>query len=295
MSDSLYKKRKKYYLLLVFPAFCIYLFALAGPLLIGTIPSSFYNWNLINGTHDWIGFKNYAKLFQDSGFIHSFVFTVQLAVVTILISNVFAFLVAVAVNSKIYFKPVIRAFFFIPNIISGVLVAFTWTFIFQKVTPIVGEWLNSQTVSDFSWFGSSQGAFAAVVIVSVWQGMGFLMILYLTGLQTIPLDVMEAATIDGCTGIGKMIRIQLPLLMPTITINLFISIANAFKAFDIIYALTGGGPADTTQTIAMNIYDDAFGTFNMGYGCAKSMILFLIIAVISSIQLAFTRKKEVQS
>ncbi len=117
-------------------------------------------------------------------------------------------------------------------------------------------------------------------MVTVWQGLGFLMILYITGLQSIPLDVMEAACIDGCVGLNRIIKIQLPLLMPTITINLFVSIANAFKAFDINYALTGGGPSKTTQTIAMNIYDDAFGTFNMGYGCAKSVILFLIIAAI---------------
>ena len=114
------------------------------------------------------------------------------------------------------------------------------------------------------------------------------MILYITGLQSIPLDVMEAACIDGCVGLNRIIKIQLPLLMPTITINLFVSIANAFKAFDINYALTGGGPSKTTQTIAMNI-------FNMGYGCAKSVILFLIIAAISLIQLNITRKREVQS
>ena len=157
------------------------------------------------------------------------------------------------------------------------------------------ELLHSEAVTGFSWFGSSTAAFAAVSVVTVWQGLGFLMILYITGLQSIPLDVMEAACIDGCVGLNRIIKIQLPLLMPTITINLFVSIANAFKAFDINYALTGGGPSKTTQTIAMNIYDDAFGTFNMGYGCAKSVILFLIIAAISLIQLNITRKREVQS
>lgn len=295
MSDLLYRKQKKYYILLVLPALCLYVFALAGPLVIGTIPSSFLNWNLINGTREWSGFQNYLDLFHDSNFIHSLFFTLKLAVLTIVISNVIAFFVALAVNAKIYFKPVIRAFFFVPNIISGVMVAFTWTFIFQKVTPILGNVLHSDTVANFSWFGSAGGAFAAVMIVSIWQGLGFLMILYLTGLQTIPLDVMEAATIDGCTGLRRIIKIQLPLLMSTITINLFISIANGFKAFDIIYALTGGGPSKTTETIAMNIYEDAFGTFNMGYGCAKSVILFLMIAVISGIQLMLTRKREVQS
>lgn len=295
MSDILYRKQKKYYFLLVLPALCIYTFALAGPLIFGTIPNSFFSWNLIKGTHNWIGIKNFVDLVHDRDFIQSMFLTFKLAVVTIVLNNVLAFFIALALNTHIFGKPVIRAFFFIPNIISGVMIALAWTFIFQKVTPIIGELLHSEAVTGFSWFGSSTAAFAAVSVVTVWQGLGFLMILYITGLQSIPLDVMEAACIDGCVGLNRIIKIQLPLLMPTITINLFVSIANAFKAFDINYALTGGGPSKTTQTIAMNIYDDAFGTFNMGYGCAKSVILFLIIAAISLIQLNITRKREVQS
>ena len=277
------------------PALCIYTFALAGPLIFGTIPNSFFSWNLIKGTHNWIGIKNFVDLVHDRDFIQSMFLTFKLAVVTIVLTNVLAFFIALALNTHIFGKPVIRAFFFIPNIISGVMIALAWTFIFQKVTPIIGELLHSEAVTGFSWFGSSTAAFAAVSVVTVWQGLGFLMILYITGLQSIPLDVMEAACIDGCVGLNRIIKIQLPLLMPTITINLFVSIANAFKAFDINYALTGGGPSKTTQTIAMNIYGDAFGTFNMGYGCAKSVILFLIIAAISLIQLNITRKREVQS
>ena len=255
MSDILYRKQKKYYFLLVLPALCIYTFALAGPLIFGTIPNSFFSWNLIKGTHNWIGIKNFVDLVHDRDFIQSMFLTFKLAVVTIVLTNVLAFFIALALNTHIFGKPVIRAFFFIPNIISGVMIALAWTFIFQKVTPIIGELLHSEAVTGFSWFGSSTAAFAAVSVVTVWQGLGFLMILYITGLQSIPLDVMEAACIDGCVGLNRIIKIQLPLLMPTITINLFVSIANAFKAFDINYALTGGGPSKTTQTIAMNIYD----------------------------------------
>ena len=126
------------------------------------------------------------------------------------------------------------------------------------------------------------------------ESTGFLMMLYITGLQTIQKDVLEAAVLDGCTGIKKIIYIQLPLLMPTITINLFVSIAGAFKAFDIPLSLTGGGPANSTQTIALNIYNDAFGSFKMGYGSAKSIILFLLVGIIALIQLKITRKREVQ-
>lgn len=120
------------------------------------------------------------------------------------------------------------------------------------------------------------------------------MMLYVAGLQTISKDVIEAATLDGCTGLKKILKIQIPLLMPTVTINLFVSIANAFKAFDIPLSLTGGGPANSTQTLALNIYTDAFGAYKTGYASAKSIVLFLIVAVIAIIQLSMTRKREVQ-
>lgn len=295
MNGLMYKKRRKYYYLFILPAFVIYTFSLAGPLLFGTIPSSFYNWNIIKGVREFNGIQNFISLVQDKEFIHSIFFTFALAFLTVFISNVLGFLTATVVNDKIWGKSVARAFFFIPNIISGIMVAMLWTFIFQKVTPTLGEFLRSTSIESFSWFSKAGSAFVAVCIVSIWQGMGFIMILYLTGLQTLPKDILEASELDGCTGIKQIRYIKLPLLMPTITINLFVSIANGFKAFDIIYALTQGGPSKTTQSIALNLYDDAFSKFNMGYACAKSVILFLIIMMITGIQLVVTRKKEVQA
>lgn len=295
MNGLIYKKRRKFYILFIMPAFFIYTFSLAGPLVFGTIPSSLFEWNIMKGVHDFIGLENFAELLTDKEFLHSIVFTFMLAIVTVLVSNVIGFLVATMVNDKIYCKSIVRAFFFIPNIISGVMVAMLWTFIFQKVTPAIGQLMHSAAIENFSWFSRGTSAFWAICIVSIWQGMGFLMILYLTGLQTLPNGVLEASELDGCTGLSQILRIKIPLLMPTITINLFISIANGFKAFDIIYALTQGGPSKTTQTVAINLYDDAFSKFNMGYACAKSVILFLIIIVITGIQMGITRRKEVQA
>lgn len=137
--------------------------------------------------------------------------------------------------------------------------------------------------------------FFATSIVSIWQGTGFLMILYIAGLQTIPKDVLEAAKLDGCVGLKKIRYIEIPLLMTTVTVNLFVSIANSFKAFDIPFALTGGGPGGSTQTIALDIYNDAFGSFRYGYASAKSVILFLMVAAVTLVQLYVTRKKEVQA
>lgn len=294
MSDFLYKKNKKFYLTLILPALALYCVALVGPLLFGTLPYSFLNWNLMKGNKDFIGLGNFIKLFQDEKFIHAVVFTVLLAVISIILSNILAFAVAFMLDQNVRGKGVIRSFFFIPNIISGVMVAFVWIFIFTNAIPNIGEKLNLDFLVNISWFGNTDMAMAAVVIVTTWQSTGFLMMLYVAGLQTIPRDVIEAAMLDGCVGLNKIVRIQFPLLMPTVTINLFVSIAGAFKAFDIPLSLTGGGPANSTQTIALNIYTDAFGAYKTGYASAKSMVLFLIVAVIAVIQLRITRKREVQ-
>ena len=226
---------------------------------------------MIKGNKDFVGLGNYTKLLGDETFIHSVVFTLILAVISILMSNLIGFVIAYFLDSNVRCKGVIRSLFFIPNIISGVMVSFVWSFIFTGAIPNLAK-----------------------ILVTTWQSTGFLMMLYITGLQTIQKDVLEAAVLDGCTGIKKIIYIQLPLLMPTITINLFVSIAGAFKAFDIPLSLTGGGPANSTQTIALNIYNDAFGSFKMGYGSAKSIILFLLVGIIALIQLKITRKREVQ-
>lgn len=286
MSDFLYKKNKGFYFLLVVPALVIYCVALVGPLFIGTFPSSLYNWNLIKGNKKFIGLGNFVKLFGDEQFIHALLFTILLAVVSIILSNIVAFVIAFVLDSNIKGKGVIRSFFFIPNIISGVMVSFVWIFIFTK--------LHLNSLAPISWFGNTNMAMLAVIIVTTWQSTGFLMMLYIAGLQTLPKDVIEAAKLDGCTGLNKIFRIQLPLLMPTVTINLFVSIAGAFKAFDIPLALTGGGPSNSTQTLALNIYTDAFGSFRTGYASAKSVVLFIIVAIVAIIQLRMTRKREVQ-
>lgn len=294
MSDFLYKKNKRFYFALTVPALILYGVALVGPLIFGTLPSSFYNWNLIKGQKVINGFDNYIKLFQDDKFIHAVWFTILLAVISILLSNMVAFTVAFVLDGNMKGKGVIRSFFFIPNIISGVMVAFVWMFIFTNAIPNIAEQFHLTSLANISWFGNVNMAMVAVIIVTTWQSTGFLMMLYVAGLQTIPKDIIEAARLDGCTGLKKIFHIQLPLLMPTVTINLFVSIAGAFKAFDIPFSLTGGGPANGTQTMALNIYTDAFGAYKTGYASAKSMILFLLVAVIAFIQLRITRKKEVQ-
>lgn len=295
MSDLLYKKKKKWYLLLIIPAFFVYTFALFYPLIFATIPNSFTNWNIIKGTREFVGLANYVDLLTDKNFLNSIMFTITLGIFTIIGTNIVAFFTALFLSEKRFGNSLSRAMFFIPNIISGIMVAYVWVFIFTNALPAFAETFALPFLENISWFGSANMATFAAIIVSIWQGTGFLMILYIAGLQTVSTDVIEAAKLDGCVGVQKVLKIQLPLLMPTITVNLFVSIANAFKAFDIPLALTGGGPGGSTETMALNIYNDAFGAFNYGYASAKSVILFLMVAVITIIQLRFTRKREVQA
>ena len=295
MSDLISKRNRKRYLLLILPAFILYTFTLVIPLLGGTFPNALTNWNLMKGTKQFVGLDNYIRLLQDKNFQQAIVFTLILGIVTIIFTNLLAFITAFFLSEKIFGGSISRAMFFLPNIISGVMVSYVWYFIFTRAIPDVGKMLSNHFLSNISWFGTPGFAFAATTIVSVWQGTGFLMILYIAGLQTIPKDVLEAAKLDGCVGIKKIAYIELPLLMTTVTVNLFVSIANSFKAFDIPFALTGGGPGGSTQTIALDIYNDAFGSFRYGYASAKSVILFLMVAAVTLVQLWITRKKEVQA
>ena len=290
----LYKKNRIFYFLLLCPALLLYGFALLVPLFGGTIPYSFLKWNLMSGKKSFTGLSNYARLFSDSGFKAAFLFNIKLGIFTIIGSNIAAFLLAYFLNKNIRAKGLVRSLFFIPNIISAVLVAFIWTFIFAQALPGIAKAMGIDWLAAISWFGTPQMASFTIILVSIWQNIGFLMMIYTAGLQTIPTDIVEAAEIDGCRGL-KMIRyIQLPLLMPTITINLFVSISGAFKAFDIPNAMTAGGPYGSTMPVAMDIYQEAFVKYNMGYGAAKSVVLFLTVAAITLFQLYFTRKREVE-
>lgn len=294
MSDMLYKRNKIWYFLLIVPAFVLYVFAVIIPLLFGALPSSLYNWNLIKGVHKYIGFNNYIRLFNDATFLQSLKFTTQLAISNVILANLLAFSIALLLNTNIKGKSIARSMFFIPNIMSGILVAYVWLYIFTGAIPDIGKLIGSTFLQDLSWFGSTSMAALSVIIVSVWQGMGYLMMLYIAGLQTMPNEILDAAAIDGCVGLRKVIHIQLPLIMPTITISLFISICGAFKTMEIPLALTGGGPGRSTQTLAMTIYNEAFQSNRLGYASAEAVILLVIVLLITLAQLKLTRSKEVQ-
>lgn len=289
-----YKRRLKYYLLLILPALCIYIFAEIFPI-ISTVGYSFLKWNLMTNRKTFIGLQNYIKIFSDTAFWKSFGVNIELGVWTIIGSNILGFIIAYFLNEKLYRRGAIRTLFFIPNVISTVLISFIWVFIYSQVMPAIGKAITWEWLANASWFGTRRMAMITIITVSIWQNIGFLMLIYTAGLQTISKDIIEASEMDGCTGLNKIFKIQIPLLMPSITINLFVSIASSFKAYDIANALTGGGPSGSTQPMSMNIYQEAFVKYNLGYGSAKSVILFIIVAFITCIQLYLTSRKEVEA
>ena len=289
-----YKRRLKYYLLLILPALCIYIFAEIFPI-ISTVGYSFLKWNLMTNRKAFIGLQNYIKIFSDTAFWKSFGVNIELGVWTIIGSNILGFIIAYFLNEKLYSRGAIRTLFFIPNVISTVLISFIWVFIYSQVMPAIGKAITWDWLANASWFGTRRMAMITIITISIWQNIGFLMLIYTAGLQTISKDIIEASEMDGCTGLNKIFKIQIPLLMPSITINLFVSIASSFKAYDIANALTGGGPSGSTQPMSMNIYQEAFVKYNLGYGSAKSVILFIIVAIITCIQLYLTSRKEVEA
>ncbi|MBE3575286.1 MAG: sugar ABC transporter permease [Firmicutes bacterium] len=213
-------------------------------------------------------------------------FTLFYTFMNVLLSNFFALLLAVILDMKLRTRNLLRSIFFLPNVLSMIIVAFIWSFVFRLIFPA----LTGIPV----WLGSPDLAPWAVVMVSVWQGAGYLMIIYLAGLQTVPTDVLEGAEVDGASPWQRLVHVKLPLLLPAFTICLFYSLANSLKTFDVIYALTGGGPGYATTPVVIDIYNNAFMQNQFGYATAKAVFLCLIIMVITGTQLWLMKRREVE-
>ena len=258
---------------------------------------SFYysalDWNGISKSTDFIGIQNYIELFQDKNYLNSLFFTLKFAICNVILSNALAILFAVWVSGKARINNAMRICFFLPNVLCSLIVGFVWMFIFNQMTAS----LYQQTgwgIFTANWLSDPNLAFFALLIVCVWQGVGYYMVIYIAGLNNIDYSYREAAAIDGANRVQQFRHITLPLLMPSITVNLFRSIANSFRLFDLNLSLTDGGPGRATTSLALDIYTEAFDNSRMGYGSAKAVIFFLIVMAITFIQVGYTRKKEVE-
>jgi raffinose/stachyose/melibiose transport system permease protein len=256
---------------------------------------SFTRWNGLDKVPKWIGLANYRELLTaDRDLVLAVVFTLIFTVITVVVTNVLALLLAVILDSDIRGRNVLRAAFYIPNIISLIIIGYVWRFIFSRGFDSFSA-LTHLGLFQLSWLGDGKLAFLSVVLVSVWQSIGFYMVIYIAGLQTVPREQLEAAVIDGAGTASRFFRITLPLIMPSVTVCVFYSLSNALKTFDVIFSLTFGGPGTATTSIALDIYRTAFSDNRFGYGTAKSVILFLLILTVTVFQLTGFKRREVEA
>ena len=233
----------------------------------------------------FVGLANYVKALQDTVFLHSFWYTALFAVVSLVVINVFAFLLALALTQSMRGTNLFRTVFFMPNLIGGIVLGYIWQLIFNGILAPYGRALALN-----EWYG-----FVGLVILVAWQQIGYMMIIYIAGLQSIPRDIMEAASIDGAGSLYRLFKITIPMMMPSITICTFLSITNGFKLFDQNLSLTAGEPSKMSEMMALNIYNTFFGRTGWeGVGQAKAVLFFILVVGIGLIQLRITRSKEVQ-
>ena len=244
---------------------------------------------------EWVGFANYIKAFQDESFRYSFGYTAIFAIVTVVLINVLAFLIAYALTQKIKGANLFRTVFFMPNLIGGIVLGYIWSMIFDGLLSAY----NTSIMTNSTW------GFWGLVILVCWQQIGYMMIIYIAGLQAVPEDMLEAAKIDGANGFQTLFKVTIPNVMPSITICMFLSLSNGFKLFDQNLALTGGQPytinpdgssIHTTEMLALNIYNTFYGqnVNSRGTAQAKAVLFFILVAGLSLLQLRATRNKEVQ-
>ena len=282
---------KKWAFLFILPTFAAFVIGFVWPFMQG-IYLSFCNFNTPKDAK-WIGIQNYVKVFKDAGFLNAFKNTTAFAIVTIILINVFAFMIAYALTQKMRGANLFRTVFFMPNLIGGVVLGYIWSMIFDGILKNYGTYLTANGTLGF-W---------GLVILVCWQQIGYMMIIYIAGLQAVPEDMLEAAKIDGATGAQTLFKVIIPNVMPSITTCTFLTLTNGFKLFDQNLALTGGMPSliqngakvNITELLALNIYSTY--TINKNYhgvAQAKAVIFFILVAVLAIAQQYATRSKEVE-
>jgi raffinose/stachyose/melibiose transport system permease protein len=290
------------FFLFLLPAVFAFCMVIIIPFFMG-IYYSFTNWNAITGTTvDWVGFKNYLAVMVDITFLHSFLVTVAYAVLSIFVLNVCAFFMALLVTSNIKFKGIYRAGFFLPNLIGGLILGYIWQFIFNNAIPAFGKTSGFIWLHENLFLANQYLALFAIVVVGTWQYAGYIMMIYVAAIQGIPPSLIEAAEIDGANYGQRLRHIMFPLVAPAFTVSMFLTLVNSFKQFDVNYALTAGGPSGifmgkalmTNEFLALNIYNTAFSFRQLAQGQAKAVIFFVVLAVISLIQVRANKKREIE-
>lgn len=289
-SEARKRELRRFGLFALFPL-AIFTFVLVIPFFRGVF-FTFTDWNGFE-SNNLVGFENYAAALGDETFWAALGITLAFVLASLILVNVVGFGLALLVTIPLRGVNVLRTFFFVPNLIGGVILGMIWQFIFGQALPTISEQFDLPIFRD-NWLLSTDTAFWSLVIVTVWQMSGYMMIIYVTGLMSIEKDVLEAALMDGATGIRTLIFIKLPLMAQAFTISLFLTIRNAFMAYDVNIALNNGGPYRSTELISLHVFRDAFGFGNFATGQSKAVIMFLIIAVAALTQVVISKRFEVQ-
>ena len=280
------KALKKYSPIFVLPTLVAFTIGFIVPFFEG-LYLSFCQFTTVKNAK-WVGISNYQRVFADKSFLHSFGFTVKYAVVAIILINVIALCLALLLTRNIKGTNIFRTVFFMPNLIGGIVLGYIWQILINCVLSLVGEPLLAL---------NSQAGYWGIIILTAWQQIGYMMIIYIAGLQNVPDDLIEAAQIDGATQWETFWQVKLPMIMSSITVCVFLTLTNSFKLFDQNLALTGGEPNHLTEMLALNIYQTFYARAGMqwkGLGQAKAVLFCLLVVAISFAQLKATRSKEVQ-
>lgn len=282
------------------PAVFAFVIVVLIPFLLG-IYYSFTNWDGINAQKDFVGLANYAKIFTDNQFFYSAWATVKYAFFSIILVNVVGFILALLVTSRAKARNLYRIGFFVPNLIGGIVLGTIWQFIFSNIVPALGSTLHIPGL-DVSLLAKGDTIIYVMAFVNTWQYAGYIMMIYVAGIQSISSEVLEAAEVDGASNITRIFKIILPLVSNSFTICLFLTLTNAFKSYDLNVALTNGGPASlfnggvvrSSELLALNIYNTGYLYNNTAQGQAKAVLFFIFLSIVSTIQVSITKRREVE-
>lgn len=276
---------KKYFAIFALPTIIAFLIAFLIPFIMGCV-LSFTNFTTITDA-EFVGFENYRKAFTNTDFLNALWFTVKFTVISVITINIFAFTLASLLTRKIAGTNIFRTVFFMPNLIGGIVLGYIWQLI---INGVLTTFFNVDITYKASY------GFWGLIILMNWQMIGYMMIIYIAGIQNIPTELIEAAKIDGATPFKTLRHVTIPMVMPSITICLFLTISNSFKLFDQNLALTSGAPGKETAMLALDIYTTFYNRIGWkGVGQAKAVVFFIMVAIIAITQLVLTRRKEVES
>lgn len=286
------KKSKIGFWTFILPSLTFFVLVVIIPAVWG-LGYSFTDWNGISKDIHFVGVGNYIKIFtEDKDFLHAFGFTAIFSVLAVIGVNVSGFLLALLVTSKAKATTLMRGAFFMPNLIGGILLGFTWQFIFVQAFGAVYNATGWKVFSN--WLSDTKTSFMGLLILVIWQLAGYMMIIYIAQIQNIPDNLLETAEIDGAGYMQRLRHVILPLVAPAFTIGLFLSLTTCFKLYDQNLALTNGGPYNSTEMMSLNIYNSAFKYNELGVAQAKAVVFLMIVAAIGLTQLYFSKKKEVE-